>query len=704
MKTLLVTPPFSQLNTPYPATSYLNGFLKSKGFITEQTDLGIIVINKIFSRYGLNRIFNKSGKGRMGDLKRSYIDTIDPVMSFLRGQSPTLAHRIVKTDYLPQSDRFDNLETDIFGDMGIQDHARYLATLYLNDIADYITCNIDSNFGFSRYSERLGLSPSDFVNIEKEITAPATIITAIIQEEWKKILTSSNPDTVCITIPFPGNLIPALLMGKLAKEINPGIKIIIGGGWVNTELRHLEEIKLFNYVDYVVLDDGEAPLEALLKYIDGKVPIESLNRVYSLNHNKVTFFTNCKTKDYHLDDLPAPDYTGLDLSLYISLLDTINPMHSLWNNGRWNKLTLAHGCYWKKCAFCDTSLPYIGCYHQSTAVSVVDKIESIIKQTGEYGFHFVDEAAPPSLLKEVSLEILRRGITVTWWTNIRFEKNFNTGLARLMAKSGCIGVSGGIEVASDRLLNLMNKGVTVDQVALVTAALAREGIMVHAYLMYGFPTQTQSEVIDALEIVRQLFKLGLVQSAYWHQFALTAHSPVGISPKNFNIDITGPEFKGFAKNDLEYRSNTIDYSIYSKGLKTSLFNYMRGFGLNNPLHTWFDFQITGTTIKKNYLQKLLDNDGIELKNSTQIIWLDSSIKFESCYMLLTDNTGQERFKITNTEIEFLQRLLPLITYRNTEKTILSDVDKIASELKMDIDVWLTDDTALNLYNYGLILI
>lgn len=703
MKTLLVTPPFSQLNTPYPATCYLNGFLKSRDFNTEQKDLGIIVINKLFTKKGLNRVFNSCCTGRIGELKESYLNTIEPVISFLQGRSTTLAHRIVNTDYLPQSDRFDNLQHEIFGEMGIQNHARYLSTLYLNDIADYITLNIDRDFGFSRYSERLGLSPSDFSNIEKAVKNTPTLITELIIEEWKKIL-SSGFDTVCITIPFPGNLIPALMMAEYAKENYPGIKVIIGGGWVNTELRNLTETKIFNYVDYVVLDDGEAPLEILLNFIAGKASSESLHRVFLLEESKVKYKINNSVNDYNLDSLPAPDYSGLDLNLYISLLDTVNPMHSLWNNGRWNKITIAHGCYWKRCAFCDTSLPYIGCYQQSTASVIVDKIENIIEQTGEYGFHFVDEAAPPSLLREVSLEIIRRGITITWWTNIRFEKRFNRGLAKLMAKSGCIGVSGGVEVASDRLLNLMDKGVTVDQVALVSSALAGEGIMVHAYLMYGFPTQTECEIVDALEIVRQLFELGLIQSAYWHQFALTAHSPVGNNPENFDVKITGPLFKGFAKNDLEFKSGNIDYSKYSKGLKTSLYNYMRSTGLNEPLSTWFNFLIPKSGIKKNYIRNLIEEDNTELKDSTQLLWLGNNIKFDNKYMYLTDNSAQERFKIRNKEREFLDKLIPQITYKNRKKTVLSDIDTVAESMNIDLDIWLSEETASSLYSYGLILI
>ncbi len=702
MKTLLVSPPFSQLNTPYPAICYLTGYLRYKNYDVDQTDLGIIVINKIFSKSGLTRIFNEVTTGRIGFLKTSYLNTIEPVIDFLKGNNPTLANRIIKSDFLPQSDRFDSIESDKFGDFDLQDHARYLATLYINDIGDYITQNIDSGFGFSRYSERLGLSPSSFDIIEKELGRGHTLITKIILEEWSYILSKESYDVIGISIPFPGNLISTLQIAEYAKEKYPNVKIIIGGGWVNTELRTLTEVKLFNYVDYVVLDDGESPLELILESLcDSNI---ELNRTYTLEKNRVIYNINSSSHDRVLESLPATDYTGLDLSLYISLLDTLNPMHSLWNNGRWNKLTLAHGCYWKRCAFCDTTLPYIADFHQSNAADIVDKIEKIIKDTGETGFHFVDEAAPPALLKELSLELLRRGLSITWWTNIRFERRFTQGLARLMAKSGCIGLSGGVEVASDRLLQLMDKGVTVDQVTQVTGALALEGIMVHAYLMYGFPTQTSQETIDALEVVRQLFQLGLVQSAYWHQFALTTHSSVGHNPEKFGVKIEGPDFRGFAKNDLEFSSSMSDPGVYSAGLKTSLYNFMRGNGLDLPISTWFKFSVPKTKIKKNYLKSLLDNNQMDLKNETQIVWLGSPVEIKDGTLYLYDNVAQESLSIDTDEAGFVKDLTESVSFNNKLKVTLSDIDEIGVKYGIDPDSWLSQETAALLYNYGLILI
>src|SRR5690606_15962541 len=229
-------------------------------------------------------------------------------------------------------------------------------------------------------------------------------------------------------------------------------------------------------------------------------------------------------------------------------------------------------------------------------------MEQLIASTGSTGFHFVDEAAPPALMREVAIEIIKRKLTVSWWTNIRFEKSFTLDLCRLLKASGCIAVSGGLEVASDRLLQLIDKGVTVEQVARVTHNFTEAGIMVHAYLMYGFPTQTAQETIDSLEMVRQMFESGILQSAFWHQFAMTAHSPVGMYPEQFNVDKVSSSIGSFANNDIMHEDNSgADHEQFSFGLKKSLFNYMHGICFDHPLQNWFDHKVPRTKVSPDFI-------------------------------------------------------------------------------------------------------
>ena len=635
----LFTPPFTQLNTPYPATAYLKGFLNTKKISSFQMDLGIEVILELFSKQKLEELFNLAyehdriqtyNSQRIYALKDEYLKIIDDVISFLQGNNHTFSRQICSEKFLPEASRFDQLD-DLdwaFGTMGIQDKAKHLATLFLEDLSDFIIECIDENFGFSRYAERLGKSANSFDelygNLQREISYIDEITLNILDEKLKEY----QPKLVCISVPFPGNLYSAFRCAQFIKDQYPDIKISMGGGFPNTELRSLSDIRVFDFFDYITLDDGELPIEILHSNVinptQSNLDFNLFKRTFLKQDNKVVYNNFSLRKDYKQSKLGTPDYSDLLLDKYISVIEITNPMHSLWSDGRWNKLTLAHGCYWGKCTFCDISLDYIKTYEPIAAKILVDRIEQIVVQTGETGFHFVDEAAPPALMRALAIEILKRKITITWWTNIRFEKSFTRDLCLLLKKSGCIAVSGGLEVASDRLLALIDKGVTVEQVAQVTSNFTESGIMVHAYLMYGFPTQTIQETVDSLEMVRQLFELGSIQSGFWHQFSLTTHSPIGVNPSEYGIV---PNYKEitFANNDIDFRDNTgINHEKFSFGLKKSIFNFMNGIGFELPLQDWFDFKIPDTTIQDDFIISCLERDETPtVKDSAKIYWMGS---------------------------------------------------------------------------------
>ncbi len=641
-KLFLITPPFTQLNTPYPATAYIKGFLNTKNISATQADLGIEVILKLFSKEGLTDLFFhsksitssaverhstlSSNVQRIVALQDEYIKTIDSVIAFLQGKNPTLALQICQEEYLPEASRFSQLEELdwAFGTMGTQDKAKHLATLYLEDISDFIVECVDANFGFSRYAERLGRSANSFDELYAALQEEPTYIDNVLFSLLKERIETVQPELFLISVPFPGNLYSAFRSAQWVKKHHPNIKISMGGGFPNTELRSLSDARVFEFFDYITLDDGELPVELLVEAVCKPESFGGqFKRTFLLENGKVVYKNNSIRSDYKQSEVGTPDYSDLFLDKYISVIEIVNPMHRMWSDGRWNKLTMAHGCYWGKCTFCDISLDYIKVYEPIAASLLCDRMEEMIAQTGQNGFHYVDEAAPPALMRALALEILRRKLSVTWWTNIRFEKSFTGDLCLLLKASGCIAVSGGLEVASDRLLQLIDKGVTVEQVAKVTRNFTEAGIMVHAYLMYGYPTQTIQETVDSLEMVRQLFEVGVLQSGFWHQFAMTAHSPVGMFPEKFGVVKETETIGTFANNDINYVDNTgIDHDKFSFGLKKSLFNFMHGICFDYELQEWFEFKIPKTKIHPDFIANALEEDeDFNIKPTAKIVWL-----------------------------------------------------------------------------------
>ena len=633
---LLLIPPLTQLNTPYPSTAYLTGFLRSRGYTGFQADLGIEMMLAVFSRSGLAKVFDSlqakrdqlPGEARqMLALRHAYLTTIDPVVTFLQGRDPMLGPHVARQGFLPEGPRFvaalgRRASHDLR--MADSDRARYRATLYLEDLMDLIQQTITPHFALNRYAENVARAASSFRMIEEALDQPLSWTDELLLETLWRHVDLVDPGLVGLTVPFPGNLFGAFRIAQSLKSRRPDIRIVLGGGYVNTELRRLCDPRVFDFVDYVTLDDGERPLLALLEHLDGMREEAFLCRTFLRRQDRVSFLNGCREPDISMSQLGTPTYDELPLGRYLSILDTVNPMHRLWSDGHWNKLTVAHGCYWKQCTFCDVGLDYIARYDATPGAILVDRIESLIKETGRRGFHFVDEAAPPAGLKTMALALLEREVSISWWGNIRFEEAFTPDLCRLLAASGCIAMSAGLEAASDRLLAEMRKGITVDQTARVAASLRAAGILVHAYLMYGCPGETVEETIDSLERVRQLFASGLLQSAFWHKFTATAHSPIGLAPEQHGITITGPSFEGFAVNDLSHRDLQGDHPEWlGAGLRTALFNYMEGNGLTEDVRHWFDQPLKASRVQRTWARRAMAGHATTMEplQDRRVVWI-----------------------------------------------------------------------------------
>ena len=556
MRILLITPPLTQLNTPYPATAYLKGYYKAQGAEVRQVDLGIEVTDHVLSQEFLSDI----GLEEQARL-------IEPVKRFLRGQDDTLGPRIANRSLLPEGKRFEQLDDDnlewSFGVSGTTDKALHLATLFIEDIADYVREHVDLHFDLVRYAEYLSNDAPTFDPLYAELQQEPSAIDQMMLTLLADCVSEFSPDKVCLTVPFPGCLYGALRCGQWLKA-HTKTTIEIGGGFPNTEWRQLSDQCIYEFCDEVVID-------------------------------------GCREADQY-----CPDFSDLPLDKYLSLTEMTNPMHRLWSQGRWNKMVMAHGCYWHRCAFCDTSLDYIGDYRAPKAATVVDHMERIMEQTHRTGFHFVDEALPPKLLREVAEEILRRGLAVSFWGNIRFEKAYTAELCDLLAEAGMVAVSGGLEVASDRLLKLMDKGVTIQQTVEACRHLRDAGIMVHTYLMYGFPTETLQESVDALETVRRMFDEGIVQSAFWHRYAMTCHSPSGMHPEAFGARRVTMDPNPFCNNEVDWEpidgGQQFDYDIDAVGaaLRLATYNYMNGLGLDQPVRSWFPIRVPRPTQERKH--------------------------------------------------------------------------------------------------------
>jgi radical SAM superfamily enzyme YgiQ (UPF0313 family) len=620
-----------QVNAPYPATAVLAAFLADNGVEARQADASLMLALRLFSAEGLGRAASAM-RGRFSRrrtlpesvwnfLRRAedYSGSVEPVLRFLQGRDPTLALRIESRRFLPEGPRFgaaaagrSNTGTAAGNDPLTAVH---IAGLYLDDISDAVRDGVDARFGLARYGEALAASARSFAPIADALAGRPTMLDSMIDEIADELVREHRPDVLGLTIPFPGNVYGAFRIARRFRTRLPGVRVVIGGGYPSTELRSLSDRRVFDHVDYVVLDDGELPLLRILDHIAGRIRATELVRTFCVSNGRVRLFTGAaepasgSRPRLARSRAGAPALAGLPLDRYFSMVETHNPMHRLWSCGRWNKMALAHGCYWRRCAFCDVSLDYINRYRPEQPEVLADRIAQLVEETGQSGFHFVDEAMPPSLVKRLAQILIDRRLKITWWGNVRFDAAFTPELAGLMARAGCVAVTGGLEAPTDRLLRLMRKGFTAEQAARVAGSFRDAGLLVHAYLMYGCPSQTAQDTVDSLDFVRQLFVAGCLQSAFWHRFALTVHSPISRDPEAFGIRLLRIPKVSFALNEIPYRDTVrCNHDVLGAGLRRAVFNYMHGIGLNADVAEWFDSRVPRPSIRPDFVAGLLSQD------------------------------------------------------------------------------------------------
>src|SRR2546425_5376532 len=341
---LLLIPPLTQLNTPYPSTAYLTGFLKRHGYDVAQADVGIEMVLALFSRDGLTRVFDRvrdlpgdlpDEAAQMLALEQAYLDSIDAVSGLHQGPVTTLAPRIYQGRFLPRGPRFAHADeaSSAFGTLGTTDRARYLGTLYLEDLADLVHETVTPQFALSRYAEHVGLSASSFDSVARALAeAPSLTDELLLDAVWRHV-EAVDPTLVGLTVPFPGNLYGALRIAQVVKAPRPAVRIVLGGGDGNTELRRPPEPRLFDYVGYGTLGGGERPLLCLLEHLSGKRDEAELRRTFLRSNGRVVWRDGARDPEFGMAELGTPTYTGLTLNRYLSVLDTLNPMHRLWSDG-----------------------------------------------------------------------------------------------------------------------------------------------------------------------------------------------------------------------------------------------------------------------------------------------------------------------------------------------------------------------------------
>lgn len=400
-----------------------------------------------------------------------------------------------------------------------------------------------------------------------------------------------KPDIIGLSIGCNTQLIGGLTLSRKIKESFPDIHVNIGGNSF-TRLMDVVENKpeIFDhFADTIIYGEGELSILALIRALEKG---SSLLKVPGLAFKKddKTIVTPAKTPN-SLNDLPTPDFEGLDLSLYLAPQPII-PVQS------------SRGCYWQKCSFCDHD--YGNKYAIKSPTKMVAELKELSEKYNVRHFYFVDEAISPNYMKSLASKIIENNLDIAWYTCARAEEGFSKEVCELAYKSGLKFVLWGIESGSERILELINKGISKETALQTLTNTAQANIWNHAFFFFGFPSE---DLIEAMETVNMLVENKKIIHSYgMGPFSLGKYSPIAEDPEHYFINhidpsheelatatekfttthgLTREEVNNFVIYNTEYCAEQYGYPLWMSigGYKDHIFLYVDKYGQRVPSYT-----------------------------------------------------------------------------------------------------------------------
>jgi len=504
-KVALVFPPewFSTAG-PYLSLPSLTAYLRCHGVSVSPVDLNIEARNYLLSPKELQKS-DQLLQARVQGYKKSYPHVVEAFLPVLL-QAPSLIDSIEAAKAVWKCDGF-------------------------YDVEKYLWARNQLELGWDFYKAAHSFEPgpenkgSVFSNCEQLIREVCNqehnVFLDFYREYGLERVLVGNPEIVGISIVDIPQVIPGLTLARLIKQSRPEIHVVIGGNvltrWKEVLPQHPE---LFQFFDSVIVHEGEQALLQLTERLSSGEDLSQVPNLIYQDAGAVKLSERFVVED--LDQLPTLDFEGLPLDLYMAP-DLVLPMYA------------SRGCYWDRCAFCAHGYGYPRGYRLRAAEKVSEDLEILSKKYDARQFFFADEVLSPAGFQAVSDAILKRGLTITWNANARFENAFDPDLLGKIFEAGCEMIFWGLEAGADRVLRLMDKGIEIETVKRVAGESRNVGIWNHAFVFFGFPGETEIEARGTMDFV--LNHQGSIQTAGGGPFSLYRHSRVMRQPEAFGVTV-----------------------------------------------------------------------------------------------------------------------------------------------------------------------
>jgi len=547
---LLINPPFSYLKGPYGAIPQLAGYLKSKGIPVRAEDLGAQFSRDFLTpaavangaRHASERFRELNDEKNLGPRQKVEYNILLRVL-----REYTLRAGMINWLAMPFADFADIQESEAQAHLMLLASMPYFPEIFL---ADHKYMNPSR---FSPFSTRQILAS----------TSDRSHYTNLFGKAIDRLWASAPPRIAGFSIVFSNQIIPAFQMAAMIKRRDARVHITMGGPTISIFFRRLGNPDLFDLIDSLIIDDGEIPLELLYHAVGGQNgAVDEIPGVICRKDGRV--YRKTAAEPLAIGDLPAPDLSVFDLDVYLVKKDRL-----------FFPIRLGRGCSWQKCAFCRTDHPLCRMHQESGVAHIFELLRQLYHEQGLRNFFFSTESADPLLLEQLCRRILKEGLSIEWVTHTRVSREMSKARCELFAKAGCRHMAVGVESLSDRILQLMRKGITVNLVRKVLGEIGG-ALPLTAYMMVGFPSETRGEALATYESISRLKALGQLYAFSYSMFVLQQGSEIFANPSGFGITLPeidpeedlSPDLVGFTGDGM---SRQEAFELYLRFIKEQLY-------------------------------------------------------------------------------------------------------------------------------------
>ena len=524
MKTKLVFPGFWTCSAPYLSLPSLTAFLRMHGKDVEQIDLNLEFTDRILSKDFLDYCLHKYEDIVEIDDQQvvPYLDAIGKYVCENIEEQKNIMRSNEALDILVYEKccyfiamAFSIINAAFPGEA--VDHYTYDSTYDRDSFSSILKCAQDA------YSESTG--------------SLVQLLTSYYIDDL-----IDGADLIGISLTGINQIIPSFVLAGMIKKKNPAIKIVLGGSVPTRWFADRNNLpNIFEFVDYVIVNEGEVPIVALVDYLEGRSSIQDVPQLFYLNDNKEITYNNLPISNPEICALPTPVFNKADIGRYLS------PVPSL-------PLLGCRGCYWCKCTFCDHSFVYNNDYRPANVDKVLFDINNYIDEYNVRYINFHDEAMTPSGLLGLSNRLIEDGADIKWSTDARLDRGLTYDILKTAHKAGLSILFFGLESINNRVIKLMNKGTHVDVSKRILTDAKMVGIGAHCFFICGFPTETIEEYQETVDFV--IRNKDIIACQGCSEFSLGKHSPIAKEPEKYKIRILDKDYPDSAS--LNYKFERID--------------------------------------------------------------------------------------------------------------------------------------------------